>query len=254
MIFSVSVRPATRGAKQWLAVVFGALAGAGFGALMVAVRHGLTRGVDPFAGAVVDPASPRSCRAARDPASRRRRRTPATSGPSCSSGSSSRARADPLHRRDPRLGPSRVAILIGTAPLISVAIALALLGRAVPAAAVVGHRARGRGRRALARERRARSTSARSASSSRFSAPPVRDPRQRRPLGAATPPAGARRRRVALARVRSSSSLVADPAPASLAHTAGARAGLRARGVILGLAYSACSWRSTAAACRSSRR
>ena len=35
-----------------LAVLFGALAGVGFGALMVAVRHGLGRGVDPFAGAV----------------------------------------------------------------------------------------------------------------------------------------------------------------------------------------------------------
>ena len=35
-----------------LAVVFGALAGAAFGLLMVLVRRGISRGIDAYAGAV----------------------------------------------------------------------------------------------------------------------------------------------------------------------------------------------------------
>ena len=112
-----------------LAVLFGALAGAGFGALMVAVRHGLARGVDPFAGAVA---------------------TAAVAAVAVVLASIPWLVVDDVSWSDlwPYLvvgliapgasqlililavrdaGPSRAAILIGTAPLISVAIALTVL-------------------------------------------------------------------------------------------------------------------------------
>jgi drug/metabolite transporter (DMT)-like permease len=112
-----------------VAVLFGALAGAGFGALMVAVRHGLTRGVDPFAGAVAM-ASVAAVVAA------------LAAIPSLVVEDVSWSDLWPflivgliapgasqliliMAVRD--AGPSRAAILIGTAPLISVAIALTVL-------------------------------------------------------------------------------------------------------------------------------
>ncbi len=112
-----------------VAVLFGALAGAGFGALMIAIRNGLARGVDAYAGAAAMAAV-----------------AVVVSGllaiPSLV--------RDDLHGSDlwPFLvvgavapgasqiililavrdaGPSRAAILIGTAPLISVGIALTVL-------------------------------------------------------------------------------------------------------------------------------
>lgn len=112
-----------------LAVLFGALAGAGFGALMVAVRHGLARGVDPFAGAVATAAVATVA-------------TVMVAIPWLIVDEVSWSDLWPflivgliapgasqiiliMAVRD--AGPSRAAILIGTAPLISVAIALTVL-------------------------------------------------------------------------------------------------------------------------------
>ena len=112
-----------------LAVLFGALAGATFGALLVSVRFGLTRGVDQYAGAVAMLAIAFVLSAV-------------VAIPSIVS---SDVHAEDLWKfavaglvapgaaqiilivaiRD--AGPSRAAILIGTAPLLSVGIALTLL-------------------------------------------------------------------------------------------------------------------------------
>jgi drug/metabolite transporter (DMT)-like permease len=111
-------------------VVFAALSGVLFGALAVAVRHGLRRRADPYVGAVVVPAVALVVAVV-------------VSIPSLAQ--------DTVHARDlwpfalagllvpgasqilfiiavRDAGPSRASILIGTAPLMSVAIALALLG------------------------------------------------------------------------------------------------------------------------------
>ncbi len=112
-----------------LAVLFGALAGATFGALLVSVRFGLTRGVDQYAGAVAMLAIAFVLSAVVA--------IPSIVG--------SDVHAEDLWKfalaglvapgaaqiilivaiRD--AGPSRAAILIGTAPLLSVAIALTVL-------------------------------------------------------------------------------------------------------------------------------
>lgn len=112
-----------------LAVLFGALAGAGFGALMLAVRRGLARGVDAYAGAVAltfiatvlavlmaIPSLVTEDLRASD-------LWPFLIVGAVAPGASQIILI--LAVRD--AGPSRAAILIGTAPLISVAIALTIL-------------------------------------------------------------------------------------------------------------------------------
>jgi len=112
-----------------LAVLFGALAGASFGALMIGVRRGLMRGVDAYAGAVamLGVAVVVAALIA----------IPATIGkdvhasdlwPFLLVGLVAPGAAQIILIMAVRdAGPSRTAILIGTAPLISVAIALTLL-------------------------------------------------------------------------------------------------------------------------------
>jgi drug/metabolite transporter (DMT)-like permease len=113
-----------------LAVLFAALSGALFGALAVAVRHGLGRGADPEVGALVVPGVALVLAVV-------------VSVPSLAFDTLRVADLWPFALAGllvPGLsqllfifavrdaGPSRAAILIGTAPLLSVAIALALLG------------------------------------------------------------------------------------------------------------------------------
>jgi drug/metabolite transporter (DMT)-like permease len=137
------------------AVLFGALAGALFGALAVAVRYGLQRGGDPEVGAVVVGGVGLVVSAV-------------LAIPSVI--------VDDVHAADlwPFLliggmvpgasqiifilairdaGPSRASILIGTAPLMSVAIALALLGEPFRPLIVLGTALVVAGGAALARER-----------------------------------------------------------------------------------------------------
>ena len=95
-----------------LAVLFGALAGALFGLLAVAVRCGLTRGVDPEVGRRrrCSAIGLRRRRDRRDPVDGRRRRPRRrTSGRSCSVGARRAGRlADPLRSSPIRdAGPSR---------------------------------------------------------------------------------------------------------------------------------------------------
>jgi drug/metabolite transporter (DMT)-like permease len=108
-----------------LAVLFGALAGAGFGALMVAVRHGLTRGVDPFAGAV---AMAGLAAVAAVPSLVVEETGWSDLWPYLIVGLIAPGASQLILIMAVRdAGPSRAAILIGTAPLISVAIALTVL-------------------------------------------------------------------------------------------------------------------------------
>jgi drug/metabolite transporter (DMT)-like permease len=112
-----------------LAVLFGALAGAAFGLLMLLVRRGLARGVDAYAGAVAMLAVATTVAAL-------------IAIPSFVGGGFAASDLWPfaiagvvapgaaqiiliIAVRD--AGPSRAAILIGTAPLISVGIALTIL-------------------------------------------------------------------------------------------------------------------------------
>jgi drug/metabolite transporter (DMT)-like permease len=113
-----------------IGVLFAALSGALFGALAVAVRHALRRGGDPYVGAVI---------------------VPAVGAAGAIMLSIPSLAVDAVHAGDlwpfglagmlvpgtsqllfiiavRDAGPSRASILIGTAPLMSVAIALALLG------------------------------------------------------------------------------------------------------------------------------
>jgi drug/metabolite transporter (DMT)-like permease len=138
-----------------LAVLFGALAGAGFGALMVAVRHGLSRGVDPFAGAVATAGVALIA-------------TVLAAIPSLVVDETGWSDLWPyllvgliapgasqliliMAVRD--AGPSRAAILIGTAPLISVAIALTVLDEPFEAWLIAGTVLVVAGGALLARER-----------------------------------------------------------------------------------------------------
>jgi drug/metabolite transporter (DMT)-like permease len=138
-----------------LAVVFAAVAGALFGALAVAVRNGLRRGGDPEVGAIVVAGVALAVSAV-------------VALPS--------AVVDGVHPRElwPFLlvgalapgasqilfivairdaGPSRAAILIGTTPLLSVAIALIALGEPLRPLLLVGTALVVAGGGALARER-----------------------------------------------------------------------------------------------------
>jgi drug/metabolite transporter (DMT)-like permease len=112
-----------------LAVLFGALAGAGFGALMVAVRHGLKRGVDPFAGAVAMAAVAAVVAVvAAIPSLVVEEASWWDLWPFLIVGLIAPGASQLILIMAVRdAGPSRAAILIGTAPLISVAIALTVL-------------------------------------------------------------------------------------------------------------------------------
>jgi drug/metabolite transporter (DMT)-like permease len=112
-----------------LAVLFGALAGAGFGALMVAVRHGLKRGVDPFAGAVAMAAVAAVVAVvAAIPSLVVEEASWSDLWPFLIVGLIAPGASQLILIMAVRdAGPSRAAILIGTAPLISVAIALTVL-------------------------------------------------------------------------------------------------------------------------------
>jgi drug/metabolite transporter (DMT)-like permease len=112
-----------------LAVLFGALAGAGFGALMVAVRHGLSRGVDPFAGAVaMAGVAAALCVVAAIPSLVIKQPGWSDLWPFLIVGLIAPGASQLILIMAVRdAGPSRAAILIGTAPLISVAIALTIL-------------------------------------------------------------------------------------------------------------------------------
>jgi drug/metabolite transporter (DMT)-like permease len=123
-----------------LAVLFGALAGAAFGALMLLVRRGLGRGVDAFAGAVAMllVAAVLALLAA----------IPSFVGDDFAfsdlwffavAGMVAPGAAQILLILAVRdAGPSRTAILIGTAPLLSVGIALTILDEPFRAWLVAG--------------------------------------------------------------------------------------------------------------------
>jgi drug/metabolite transporter (DMT)-like permease len=137
------------------AVLFAALAGALFGALAVAVRYGLRRGADPEVGAIVVAGVGLAVSAV-------------AAIPSAASDGVHAADLWPflligalvpgasqilfiLAIRD--AGPSRASILIGIAPLMSVAIALALLGEPFQPLLMLGTALVVAGGAALARER-----------------------------------------------------------------------------------------------------
>ena len=121
-----------------LAVVFGVLSGVFFGALAVAVRRALATGIEPEIAATIVAsiafAVSASLALASWPSFRAEQLWPfALTGmlvPGMSQILFVRAIRD--------AGPSRAAILIGTAPLISVVIALTALGEPFSAALVVG--------------------------------------------------------------------------------------------------------------------
>ena len=137
------------------AVVFAALSGALFGALAVAVRTALRRRADPEAGAFVVPAVaaavsvPAGVWAAQAGEVRAADLWPfALAGalvPGCTQ------LLFILAVRD--AGPSRAAILVGTAPLVSVTIALAVLGEPFRPLLLLGTVLVVAGGVALARER-----------------------------------------------------------------------------------------------------
>jgi drug/metabolite transporter, DME family len=109
------------------AVLFAALSGALFGALALAVRHGLRRGADPEAGALVVAGTALvACGAAALVEWGRLR--PGQLWPFLVAGMLVPGASQILFIKAIRdAGPSRAAILIGTAPLMSVLIALTIL-------------------------------------------------------------------------------------------------------------------------------
>ena len=138
-----------------LVVLFAALSGALFGALAVTVRHGLRRGADPEVGALVVPvvalvlAILVSLPSLALDAVRVADLWPFALAGMLVPGLSQILFI--LAVRD--AGPSRAAILIGTAPLLSVAIALALLGEPFHPLLLLGTALVVAGGIALARER-----------------------------------------------------------------------------------------------------
>jgi drug/metabolite transporter (DMT)-like permease len=137
------------------AVLFGALAGALFGALAVAVRYGLHRGGDPDVGAVVVAGVGLAVSAVvAIPAAIVDAVHPADLWPFLLIGGLVPGVSQILFILAVRdAGPSRASILIGTAPLMSVAIALALLGEPFRPLLVLGTALVVAGGAALARER-----------------------------------------------------------------------------------------------------
>ena len=111
-------------------VVFAALSGALFGALAVAVMSALRRGADPYIGAAVVPAVGAAVAVVLSiPSLAGDAVHPGDLWPFAVAGALVPGVSQILFIISVRdAGPSRAAILIGTAPLMSVAIALALLG------------------------------------------------------------------------------------------------------------------------------
>lgn len=138
-----------------LAVLFAALSGASFGALAVAVRHGLRRGADPEVGALVVPAVALVLAVlVSAPSLVLDTLRPADLWAFALAGALVPGLSQILFILAVRdAGPSRAAILIGTAPLLSVAIALALLGEPLHPLILVGAALVVAGGIALARER-----------------------------------------------------------------------------------------------------
>jgi drug/metabolite transporter (DMT)-like permease len=137
------------------AVLFGVLAGALFGALAVAVRRGLQRGGDPEVGAVVITGVGTVVSAVLSAKWIAEGDVhPADLWPFLLIGALVPGATQILFIvaiRD--IGPSRTSILIGTAPLMSVAIALSLLGEPFRPLLVLGTVLVVAGGAALARER-----------------------------------------------------------------------------------------------------
>lgn len=113
-----------------LAVLFAALSGALFGALSIAVRSGLRRGADPEIGAVVVAGVALVVSAlAATPSALEDGVKPRALWPFAMAGALVPGVSQILFILAVRdAGPSRATILIGTAPLISVTIALVVLG------------------------------------------------------------------------------------------------------------------------------
>lgn len=111
-------------------VVFAALSGALFGALAVAVRHALRRGADPFVGAAVVPSVALALAILVSiPSLATDHVHPGDLWPFALAGMLVPGASQILFIIAVRdAGPSRASILIGTAPLMSVGIALAVLG------------------------------------------------------------------------------------------------------------------------------
>jgi drug/metabolite transporter (DMT)-like permease len=137
-----------------LAVLFGALSGALFGAMAVAVRQGLRRAAaDAEAGAVIVAWTGTSASVVAALVEHGAVR-PGELWPFVVSGVLVPGSSQILFIKAVRdAGPSRAAILIGTAPLMSVLIALALLGEPFNALLVVGTVLVVAGGAVLARER-----------------------------------------------------------------------------------------------------
>lgn len=135
------------------AVLFAATSGLLFGALAVAVRHGLERGADPEAGAVVVAGTALAVSAVAALAEHGSVR-PRQLWPFLVAGVLVPGASQILFIKAVRdAGPSRTAVLIGTAPLLSVVIALTVLGEPARVALLAGTALVVAGGIALARER-----------------------------------------------------------------------------------------------------
>jgi drug/metabolite transporter (DMT)-like permease len=123
-----------------LAVLFAALAGALFGALAVTVRGGLRRGADPEVGALVVVGVGLAVSAALAvPSALLEKVSPGDLWPFVLVGALAPGASQILLILAVRdAGPSRAFVLVGTAPLLSVAIALALLGEPFRTLLLVG--------------------------------------------------------------------------------------------------------------------
>jgi drug/metabolite transporter (DMT)-like permease len=138
-----------------LAVLFGALAGALFGALAVAIRSGLKRGADPEAGAIVVAGIGLAVSAVLAvPSAVTEDVRVADLWPFLLVGALAPGASQIIFILAVRdAGPSRASILIGTAPLMSVAIALVALDEPFDPLLVLGTALVVSGGAALARER-----------------------------------------------------------------------------------------------------
>jgi drug/metabolite transporter (DMT)-like permease len=138
-----------------VAVVFAALSGALFGALAVAVRYGLRRGADPELGALVVPAVALAVAALVSiPSVANDTIAIGDLWPFALAGALAPGASQVLFVIAVRdAGPSRTSILIGIAPLLSVGIALVLLGEPLRPLLLLGTALVVAGGIALARER-----------------------------------------------------------------------------------------------------
>ncbi len=138
-----------------LAVLFGALAGALFGAMAVAVRSGLKRGADPEAGAIVVSGIGLAVSTVLAvPSLVTEDVRVGELWPFLLVGALAPGASQIIFIRAIRdVGPSRASILIGTAPLMSVAIALVVLDEPFRPLLVLGTALVVAGGIALARER-----------------------------------------------------------------------------------------------------